>query len=302
MNVLIVDDSKAMRCIIARALREMGVPGSPYLEAPNGKVALQTIAESNPELVISDLNMPEMSGMELLQALRTNGTDLAFGFVTSEASAQLRQEAADAGAKFVVTKPFTASNLSVTLGPVLAGLGCSTRTVDSDGPAATGTGTAFPKALQVGMTLKELLRRNINAAPCPPMLRPKEGWVVAEYQLDDGSLVGYAICDLPFAVRTGAALTLIPPGAAEDAIKAHALEDTVSENFREVLNVMARFFDRGGNSRVHLGLVHLPGENMGAAFAMQIAKPAARMDASVDVGGYGKGTLMLLSLAAAAKK
>jgi two-component system chemotaxis response regulator CheY len=297
MNVLIVDDSKAMRCIIARALREMGVPGSPYLEAANGKAALRTIAESDPEFVISDLNMPEMSGMELLQELRKDGNTIPFGFVTSEASAQLREEASAAGATFVVTKPFTAANLSQTLGPLLDKLGCCTRSVDSDmAQASLGNGDKFPTPPQIASVLSGLLRRNASAVsqPAAPLLPHTR--IVAEYHSsEDGSLAACAVCDLAFAVRAGAALTLIPPGVSEEAIRGRVLEDTVADNFQEVVNVMARFFDRGGHSRVRLGTVHLPGAKLGVELAVQIAKPAARVDLAIDIAGYGKGGLALLS-------
>jgi two-component system chemotaxis response regulator CheY len=298
MNVLIVDDSKAMRCIIARALREMGVPGTPYLEAANGKIALQTIASTDPELVISDLNMPEMSGMELLKALRLEGRQTPFGFVTSEASAQLRQEAAEAGATFVVTKPFTAANLSLTLGPLLARMGCQTQNVDSDlAQTSLGTQASFPKPAQVGSALTELLRKNVGAAAAPSTLIPVLARIVAEYHsVEGGALAACAVCDLAFALRTGAALTLVPPGVVEEAIRARALEDTLADNFHEVLNVMARFFDHGGSSRVQLGPVHLPGEKLDPALAAPIARPAARLDLTVDIAGYGKGNLSLLSV------
>jgi two-component system chemotaxis response regulator CheY len=298
MNVLIVDDSKAMRFIIARALREMGVPGAPYLEAPNGKVALQTVADAAPELIISDLNMPEMSGMQLLQALRDGGDATAFGFVTSEASAQLRQEAAQAGAQFVVTKPFTAANLSVTLGPVLAGLGCGTREVDSDtAEACLASHASFPTPAQIGTALAALLRRNVVASSAPVTPLPPNARIVAEYHSAEGSaLDACAICDLGFALRAAASLTLIPSAAAEEAIRARIVEDTLKENLHEVLNVMARFFDHGGISRVQLGAVHLPNEKISPALTAQIAKPAGRMDLAVDVAGYGSGKLTLLSV------
>lgn len=299
MNVLIVDDSKAMRCIVARSLREMGVPGTPYLEAANGKAALETIAASRPDLVISDLNMPEMSGMELLRHLRGNGDATPFGFVTSEASAQLRQEAADAGASFVVTKPFTAANLSLTIGPLLAQLGCRTKSVDSD--AASGcvvSDGAFPKPAQIASTLTELLRRNVTAAAVPAAPVPVPSRVVAEYRsTEDGKLAALVVCDLAFAVRAASVLTLIPAGAAEEAIRARGVQDTLADNLHEVLNVMARFLVRGGSSRVKLGAIHMPDAKLDAQLAVQILKPAARLDLAMEISGYGKGMLTLASIA-----
>jgi two-component system chemotaxis response regulator CheY len=296
MDILIVDDSKAMRCIIARALREIGIPGSPYLEAANGKAALQVIESSAPALVISDLNMPEMSGMELLQALRQTGNPIPFGFVTSEASMQLRLEAADAGAVFVVTKPFTAANLSQSLGPVFKRMGCQMQNVDVDVAEALDGGAGFPKPVQVAAALAELLRRGVTATATHPLPLPPVTRVVAEYRsTEDNSLTACGICDLALAARAGAALTLIPVPVSEEVIRSHVIEDTLADNLHEVLNVMARFFDHVGHSRVHLGAVHLPGEKLGTELVSRILKPLSRLDLAVEIAGYRNGTLSLLS-------
>jgi two-component system chemotaxis response regulator CheY len=106
MKILIVDDSKAMRMIVRRALRQAGFGDHPVEEAANGKEALQTIASSPPDLVLADWNMPEMSGIELLSALRRSKCQVTFGFVTSESTEQIRQVARAAGAAFLIAKPF----------------------------------------------------------------------------------------------------------------------------------------------------------------------------------------------------
>ena len=158
MDVLIVDDSRAMRCIVARALKEMGVPGFPYWEAANGKAALAAIADKRPALVISDFNMPEMTGLELLKTMRSDGTAIPFGFVTSESSSQLQEEAVAAGASFLITKPFTAANLNQTIGPLLATLGCDTETVDEGAvPNSLAWQGKFPPPGQIGADRKSVV-------------------------------------------------------------------------------------------------------------------------------------------------
>ena len=299
MKVLIVDDSKAMRLIIGRGLRELGVPGTPYLEAPDAPTALQIIRDARPELVISDFNMPGMSGMELLRAIRDEEIKTRFGFITSEASEQLRHEASEAGALFVITKPFTADNLGKILDRVLADLGCRSCDTDAEAPGkpATADATAnFPKAASVVPILKGLLRRDITGllAPRQP-LPPKTGYFVAEYtHLNESSYA--VICDVAFAARVGAALSLIPPSAALEAITARQLTDSIGDNFREVLNVMSRLFDAGGVARVHLGQVHSPGASLPGEVASLLTKPIARTDLAVEIGGYGKGNLILAAM------
>ncbi|WP_437223583.1 response regulator [Planctomicrobium sp. SH661] len=120
MQILIVDDSKAMRMIIMRSLKQAGLTGCKALEASNGREALEVIASHSPDLVISDWNMPEMKGIELLNSLRQSGQTVRFGFVTSESGSAVREEALAAGAAFIVTKPFTAQSFEDALKPFLA--------------------------------------------------------------------------------------------------------------------------------------------------------------------------------------
>ena len=119
MNILIVDDSKAMRTIVIRTLRQAGFGDHSLKEAVNGADALKQIAAEKPDLVLSDWNMPEMTGIELLEALTKQGTKLKFGFVTSEGSPEMRRRAMDAGALFLIAKPFTAETFQQTLGTLL---------------------------------------------------------------------------------------------------------------------------------------------------------------------------------------
>lgn len=116
MKILIVDDSKAMRMIVARTLRQAGYGDATLVEAGNGREALTAIETSQPNLVLCDWNMPEMSGIELLRALRSANNPIPFGFVTSEASQEMKDTAAAAGAQFLITKPFTPKVFEETIG------------------------------------------------------------------------------------------------------------------------------------------------------------------------------------------
>jgi two-component system chemotaxis response regulator CheY len=119
MKILIVDDSKAMRTIVIRTLRQAGYGDHTLLEAPNGAEALKMIQADPPDLVLSDWNMPDMSGIELLENLNRRKTRVRFGFVTSEGSPDMRRRALDAGALFLIVKPFTAESFQQTLDQVL---------------------------------------------------------------------------------------------------------------------------------------------------------------------------------------
>jgi two-component system chemotaxis response regulator CheY len=120
MKILIVDDSKAMRMIVTRTLRQAGYGDHEFLEAENGVEGLAMVDSAAPDLVLSDWNMPEMNGIEFLQALRAKGNSVRFGFVTSESTDAMRAVALDSGALFLIAKPFTADTFADALGSVLA--------------------------------------------------------------------------------------------------------------------------------------------------------------------------------------
>lgn len=116
MKILVVDDSKAMRAIVKRALGSLDrVAGATFVEAADGREALATIQSEGPDLVLSDWNMPEMNGIELLQALNDAGVEVTFGFVTSESTPEMHELAKANGAKFLVSKPFTPESLDRAL-------------------------------------------------------------------------------------------------------------------------------------------------------------------------------------------
>jgi two-component system chemotaxis response regulator CheY len=119
MNILIVDDSRAMRLIVRRALRQAGFSDDGTTEAGNGAEALKAIRASAPDLVLSDWNMPEMTGIELLVELTKDGSKVPFVFVTSESTPEMRERAHGAGAAALIGKPFDADKFRQVLTPFL---------------------------------------------------------------------------------------------------------------------------------------------------------------------------------------
>ncbi|MBO9520200.1 MAG: response regulator [Nocardioidaceae bacterium] len=119
MKILIVDDSRVMRQIVTRTLRQAGFTGHDLVEAGNGVEGLAAVREHAPQLVLSDWNMPEMNGIDLLASLRASGEQVPFAFVTSEGSPEMVTRAEAAGAMFVITKPFTPESFREKLEGVL---------------------------------------------------------------------------------------------------------------------------------------------------------------------------------------
>ncbi|GAA3167320.1 chemotaxis response regulator CheY [Planomonospora alba] len=119
MKILVADDSRVMRQIVTRTLRQAGFGGHDIVEAADGRQAYDLAVAEKPDLVLSDWNMPEMTGIEVLRALRAAGETVPLGFVTSESTDEMKQMAEAAGALFLITKPFTADTFADVLGPIL---------------------------------------------------------------------------------------------------------------------------------------------------------------------------------------
>jgi len=119
-TILVVDDSKAMRLIVRRTLRQAGFGEYEVEEAANGLEALERIGKAAPALVISDWNMPEMNGIELLKELNARKVAVRFGFVTTEGTPDMRALADEAGALFLIAKPFTPEQFESALRPLLS--------------------------------------------------------------------------------------------------------------------------------------------------------------------------------------
>ena len=107
MRILIVDDSSTMRRIIINTLNKIGY--SDYVEASNGREAVDKLAAGSIGLVITDWNMPEMSGLELVKAVRANDQTrhIPLLMVTTNAAQEHMTEAIEAGVTNYVSKPFT---------------------------------------------------------------------------------------------------------------------------------------------------------------------------------------------------
>jgi two-component system, chemotaxis family, chemotaxis protein CheY len=119
MKILIADDSRVMRQIVTRTLRQAGFGDHDLVEAADGRQAYEMVESERPDLVISDWNMPEMTGVEVLRRLRAGGNEVKFGFVTSECTAEMQQAAEEAGALFFIIKPFTAERFDEVFSPIL---------------------------------------------------------------------------------------------------------------------------------------------------------------------------------------
>lgn len=107
-NILVVDDEPAIRRLLRTSLSSQGFQ---VLEAADGKEALSQIETSKPDLVILDLGLPDLSGLELIRMLRAGGNAVPILVLSSRVDEKGKVEALDLGADDYVTKPFGSGEL-----------------------------------------------------------------------------------------------------------------------------------------------------------------------------------------------
>lgn len=120
-NVLIVDDSAAIRKILARVLQQTEIVTGSIYEAGDGLQALEVLRQNAVSLVLSDINMPNMDGIEFLTEMRANSSwqSVPVVMITTEGSQAKVLEAVQAGASGYVRKPFTADQIKEKLASLL---------------------------------------------------------------------------------------------------------------------------------------------------------------------------------------
>jgi len=117
VDVLIVDDSAAIRKILQRVLRQTDIPIGDVLEAGDGVEALKALNDRHVHLILSDINMPNMDGLQLLAQLKQHEKwkSVPFVMVTTEGGQGKVIEAVQLGAAGYVRKPFTAEQIKEKL-------------------------------------------------------------------------------------------------------------------------------------------------------------------------------------------
>lgn len=122
-NILIVDDSSTIRKIIIRCITHTDIKVGSLFEAADGEEALAVLREQTVHLVMTDINMPKMNGLELLARLKAEDQwkNVPVLVITTEGRVDTVLEAASKGAAGYVKKPFTAGDIQAKIEPLLCG-------------------------------------------------------------------------------------------------------------------------------------------------------------------------------------
>ena len=286
MRVLVVDDSRAMRMIVSRELRNIEAV-SGVLEADSAEAAIDLLPVEPVDLILCDWNMGGMSGLELLQALRAAEWTVPFGFVTSESSEAVQESAFAAGAAFLVAKPFTGADLADKIEGFLAGQ--TGGAALSRGPE-TGDRTDAIASLLGGLVRMHVSVTRAAAGPA----RQSARWT-ATYVDPDGAETAICVVETPIASGLSGALTLMSPDTAAEWAESGTLPDILSESFHEVTNVLGKIVRTDGARCVlHAIAGYAPGEKLPDADKIAAAPSCEHFEVTLD--GYGTGLLSLVTL------
>lgn len=154
----------------------------------------------------------------------------------------------------------------------------------------------LPAALEVRELLEGLLGRDVGAEvgiePVDPRQHP--GAVVGVYVDDALTLTAVVLVDVPLAAYVGAAIALLPPRGAAEAVEREMLTPALFDNTAEILNVAASLFNHDGAPHLRLYESYAPRETLPADVAKLVMAFVRRLDMDVSVAGYGSGRLSVL--------
>ena len=121
-NILVADDSATMRTVIKKMVRMTGLPIGEFQEAANGIEALAALEASWIDVVLTDVNMPEMGGLEFLRRVKQDDVhrNIPIIFISTESSESRMAEAKSLGAAAYIKKPFVPEKIKGILSEVLA--------------------------------------------------------------------------------------------------------------------------------------------------------------------------------------
>jgi two-component system chemotaxis response regulator CheY len=123
IRALIVDDSSVMRKIVERSLRQAGIDLTKVFEAGNGAEAIALLQANPVDLILCDINMPVMDGLEFIKQLPgiANAKDVPVVMITTEGSESHVVQALSCGARGYIRKPFTPEQVKEHVVPILGG-------------------------------------------------------------------------------------------------------------------------------------------------------------------------------------
>ena len=297
MRVLIVDDSRAMQSIIKRSIQKAAFDGMEIKTASTGAEALDIIRIWHPDLVLTDWHMPEMDGLELMQRIEREMLDIKVGFITTENSPARIAEAQEAGAVFVVTKPFQDEELLALVRPVLEN---ATPRPSASEPAPEPIKTfRMPTALSFAEIINDFSRQEVLVEETSPIAVTSKQLPCLVGLLDDGITdVVRAVCvlELSTACILGAAMKNIPAEEVRAAIAKKTIPSVILEGCESLLQaVSTTIHDTQDEHDLRLSSINVVPKIFPKLETIYAESRGGRADFEIGMVGYGEGLMTIIT-------
>lgn len=293
MRFLIVDDSKAMQTIVRKTLVSAGYADHEFKFAFNGNEALSIIREWRPDIVLSDWHMPEMSGLELLQQVKTEGLKVKVGLVTTERSKQNMEEAKEAGALFVVSKPFNAETLHEAVEDALTDTGEQPeKDVQYD--------LVLPSANNIARAINSFCRHKVTITRCSKATFDYSvtPFMTGIYEDSSSGRAGIVvIIDASAACYVGAAMQDTDVKEATVSIENHLIPKAMFDICKSLMNLISTLiYDRKEEVELNVKAVHLINDPEGKLKTLIEKKKDQAQCLQINIESYGNGKMHILKL------
>jgi CheY-like chemotaxis protein len=302
MKILIVDDSKAMQHIVKRGLEKLGYDDLEIVLASSGLEALELAKQWKPKLILSDWHMPEMTGIELMAELSKAMLDIDIGFVTTESSAERIKEAKDAGALFVVSKPFDVETLHNAVLPILQSKGIKNPDLEIEEPESLDTpaeeNLTLPKSDSLQKALKLLTVKEIEVSTTD-IDDPKSSWlpcVIGLFGFDNQKNIKVVVVfDILAAMILGSSEESISKTVMDAAIKEKVIPKSVIANCERALHMISLVINREVNSK-ELTMISMSTltTNVDKLAVLVGREGVTRIDYGVSNEDYNDGRVIIL--------
>ncbi len=303
MKFLIVDDSLAMQTIVRRSLERAGYKDNEFKMATDGIQALEIIRDWEPSLVITDWHMPNMSGLELLQEIKSQMLDLKVGLVTTETSPKRVLEARQAGALFVLHKPFDLAEFQKVILPIVQGSVEGEALLNNYDSSQDNNRyelqlPSIPSLSKIfnGFTLKEVTVEKSEKSPINYNYLP---YVMALFNDREKDVIK-AICilDIRAAVILACAFDNIPADQVNEIIASKTLDKKLLDNNKRLLKMIsALFYEPSSEQDLDLKGVHMIPKPFDRLDKLGESSAENRLDLLIKVEGYGEGQMILMPVA-----
>jgi CheY-like chemotaxis protein len=302
MKVLIVDDSRAMQQIVKRGLEKLGYDDLEIVMASNGMDALTLAKDWKPNLILSDWHMPEMTGLELMHELGKTMLDINIGFVTTESSPERIKEATDAGALFVLSKPFDVETLHNAVLPVLQRKGMKNPNLEIEEVSAKDNSdklnVILPKSESLQKAFKLLTVKEIMVTT-KDIDDPKGSWlpcVIGLFGVDDKKNIKVVVVfDILAAMILGANTDTVSKKLIDTAIKEKVIPKDVIANCERALHLISLVINRDVDSK-ELTMISMSTltTNIDKLAVLVGRKGVTRIDYGVSNKDYNDGRIIIL--------